>query len=147
MLRDSAAANAASADGSADGTLRSTSYNTARGFARFQRRERWDGFRIAAEARELLAGADSRPLFLWVHLLDAHWPYPKRLAGVPVVIAHGSLDPVIPAQFATEAAAALSAAGANVLRLQTPVPHMVDPEWIDPIRALVDGALAPGRSA
>jgi hypothetical protein len=33
-----------------------------------------------------------------------------------------------------------------VLRLQTPVPHMVDPEWIEPIRELVRGALGPGRA-
>ena len=75
------------------------------------------------------------------------WPLDVgRLAGVPVAIAHGSLDPVIPAQFATEAAAALTAAGASVLRLQTPVPHMVDPDWIEPIRELVEGALAAGRA-
>lgn len=66
------------------------------------------------------------------------WPLsPERLAGTPVAIAHGSLDPVIPAQFAAEAAATLEAAGADVLRLQTPVPHMVDPAWLDPLRELV----------
>ena len=71
------------------------------------------------------------------------WPLsPERLAGVPVAIAHGSLDPVIPAQFAAEAATALETAGADVLRLQTPVPHMVDPEWIEPIRELVERATA-----
>lgn len=70
------------------------------------------------------------------------WPLDlERLAGVPVAVAHGSLDPVIPAQFAAEAAAALQAAGADVRRLQTPVPHMVDPEWIAPLRELVAGAL------
>jgi len=69
------------------------------------------------------------------------WPLmPERLAGIPVAIAHGSLDPVIPAQFAAEAVAVLEAAGADVLRLQTPVPHMVDPVWIDPIRELVQRA-------
>ncbi|MCZ7588864.1 MAG: hypothetical protein M5U27_08455 [Gaiella sp.] len=72
------------------------------------------------------------------------WPLElERLAGVPVAIAHGALDPVIPAQFATEAAAALTSAGADVLRLQSPVPHMVDPDWVEPIRGLVQGALAP----
>lgn len=75
------------------------------------------------------------------------WPLDlERLAGVPVAIAHGSLDPVIPAQFATEAAAALTAAGADVLRLQTPVPHMVDPDWIEPLREVVAGAMAPDRA-
>ena len=71
------------------------------------------------------------------------WPLsPERLAGTPVAIAHGSLDPVIPAQFAAEAATVLEAAGADVLRLQTPVPHMVDPTWIDQIRVLVERATA-----
>jgi phospholipase/carboxylesterase len=69
------------------------------------------------------------------------WPLsPERLAGVPVAIAHGTLDPVIPAQFAAEAAATLEAAGADVLRLQSPVPHMVDPAWIDPLRDVVTRA-------
>ena len=68
----------------------------------------------------------------------ADWPLePERLRGVPVGIAHGSLDPVIPAQFAAEAEATLTAAGADVLRLSTPVPHMVDPDWIEPLRDLV----------
>lgn len=66
------------------------------------------------------------------------WPLsPERLAGVPVAIAHGSLDPVIPARFSAEAASVLEAAGADVLRLETPVPHMVDPAWIEPLRELV----------
>ncbi len=73
----------------------------------------------------------------------ADWPLePERLRGVPVGIAHGSLDPVIPAQFAAEAAATLTAAGADVLRLSTPVPHMVDPDWIEPLRDLVARATA-----
>jgi phospholipase/carboxylesterase len=71
------------------------------------------------------------------------WPLtPERLEGAPVAIAHGSLDPVIPAQFAAEATAVLEAAGVDVLRLQTPVPHMVDPTWIEPIRELVARATA-----
>ena len=71
------------------------------------------------------------------------WPLePERLRGVPVGIAHGSLDPVIPAQFAAEAEATLTAAGADVLRLSSPVPHMVDPGWIEPLRDLVARATA-----
>jgi phospholipase/carboxylesterase len=62
---------------------------------------------------------------------------PARLAGVPVGVAHGALDPVIPARFGAEAAETLAAAGADVLRLETPVPHMVDPAWIEPLRDLV----------
>ena len=74
----------------------------------------------------------------------ADWPLePERLRGVPVGIAHGSLDPVIPAQFAAEAEATLTAAGADVLRLSSPVPHMVDPDWIEPLRELVTRATRP----
>jgi phospholipase/carboxylesterase len=73
----------------------------------------------------------------------AEWPLePERLRGVPVGIAHGSLDPVIPAQFAAEAEATLTAAGADVLRLSSPVPHMVDPDWVEPLRDLVARATA-----
>jgi phospholipase/carboxylesterase len=73
----------------------------------------------------------------------ADWPLePERLRGVPVGIAHGSLDPVIPAQFAAEAEATLTAAGADVLRLSSPVPHMVDPDWIEPLRDLIARATA-----
>ena len=49
---------------------------------------------------------------------------------------------MIPAQFAAEAEATLTAAGADVLRLSTPVPHMVDPDWIEPLRDLVARATA-----
>ena len=68
---------------------------------------------------------------------------PEKLAGVPVAIAHGTLDPVIPFRFGAEAAETLTAAGADVQRLETDVPHMVDPAWIEPLRALVGRAIAP----
>lgn len=64
-----------------------------------------------------------------------------RAAGLPVAVAHGSLDPVIPATFGTEAADAMEAVGAVVTRLETVVPHTVDPAWIGPLRALVESAL------
>jgi phospholipase/carboxylesterase len=62
---------------------------------------------------------------------------PSRLAGVPVAVAHGTFDPVISSQFGAEAAETMAAAGADLLRLESPVPHMVDPGWIEPLRALV----------
>ena len=49
---------------------------------------------------------------------------PARLAGIPVAVAHGTLDPVIPFRFGAEAAETLAAAGADVLRLESDVPHM-----------------------
>jgi phospholipase/carboxylesterase len=68
---------------------------------------------------------------------------PGKLAGVPVAIAHGTLDPVIPFRFGAEAAETLTEAGAEVVRLESDVPHMVDPAWIEPLRALVARAIAP----
>ena len=68
---------------------------------------------------------------------------PERLAGVPVGVAHGALDPVIPARFGAEAAETLAAAGADVLRLETAVPHMVDPAWLEPLRDLVARSVIP----
>jgi phospholipase/carboxylesterase len=67
---------------------------------------------------------------------------PEKLAGVPVAVAHGTLDPVISARFGEEAAQTLAAAGADVLRLESDVPHMVDPAWIEPVRDLVARATA-----
>jgi phospholipase/carboxylesterase len=67
---------------------------------------------------------------------------PARLAGAPVAVAHGTLDPVIPSRFGAEAAETLAAAGADVLRLESDVPHMVDPAWVEPLRALVARATA-----
>jgi predicted esterase len=73
------------------------------------------------------------------------WPLTLTgLEGFPVAIAHGSLDPVIPAGFGIEAADALEAAGAAVERLLTPVPHTVDPAWLLPLRSFVLRVLPPG---
>lgn len=64
-----------------------------------------------------------------------------RAEGLPVAVAHGALDPVIPALFGIEAANAMEAAGADLTRLETPAPHTVDPAWLGPLRALVDAAI------
>ena len=72
---------------------------------------------------------------------------PGRLAGVPVAVAHGTLDPVIPAHFGAEAAETLATAGVDVVRLESDVPHMVDPAWIDPLRDLVARATRVEQAA
>ena len=74
------------------------------------------------------------------------WPLSLAdLDGYPVAIAHGSADPVIPASFGRTAADTLAAAGADVLRLETAVPHTVDPAWLEPLRAFVAGAIQSRR--
>jgi phospholipase/carboxylesterase len=59
------------------------------------------------------------------------------LAGLPVAIAHGTLDPVIPVEFGREAAARLRNAGADVVWRETPVPHTIDPGILPELRELV----------
>jgi phospholipase/carboxylesterase len=64
-----------------------------------------------------------------------------RLGGYPVAIAHGSHDPVIPVQFGREARDLLSAAGANVLWIETAYPHGVDPTAVPLLAGLVRESL------
>ena len=63
------------------------------------------------------------------------------LDGYPVAIAHGSLDPVIPVDFSREARDALTAAGADVLYRESPLPHTIDPRVLPELRALVAAAV------
>ena len=49
------------------------------------------------------------------------------LAGLPVAIAHGTLDPIIGVRFGREARDRARAAGADVRYLETDAPHTVDP--------------------
>ncbi len=66
------------------------------------------------------------------------WPLDlSGLDGFPVAVAHGTADPVIPVAFGREAAQALEQAGADVLALESPVPHMVDVSWLAPIGELI----------
>lgn len=55
-------------------------------------------------------------------------------AGFPVAIAHGSLDPVIAVDFGRAARDRLTAAGADVLYRESPVPHTVDPALVPELR-------------
>ena len=54
----------------------------------------------------------------------------ERLDGLPVAIAHGSLDPVIGVEFARDACKRAEAAGADVLYRETPAPHTIDPRVV-----------------
>ena len=49
-----------------------------------------------------------------------------RLAGLHVAIVHGTLDPVIPIEFARSARDRALAAGADVFHRESPVPHTID---------------------
>ena len=63
------------------------------------------------------------------------------LAGYPVAIAHGSLDPVIPVDWSREARRTLEQAGADVLYRESPLPHTIDPRILPELRSFVARAL------
>jgi phospholipase/carboxylesterase len=69
--------------------------------------------------------------------LDVH-----GLQGLPVAVAHGSHDPVIPVEFGREAAAVMREAGADVMWHESPVPHTIDPLLLPALRTLVRRATA-----
>jgi phospholipase/carboxylesterase len=65
------------------------------------------------------------------------------LAGYPVAVAHGSLDPVIPVEFGREAAEAMRNADAALRWRETPVTHTIDPRVLPELRELVSAAIPP----
>jgi len=70
---------------------------------------------------------------------------PGRLRGRPVVVAHGARDEIIPADYGRAARDALAESGAEPVYLETSVPHVVDPAWLEPMRAAVAAAIPSGR--
>ncbi len=64
-------------------------------------------------------------------------------AGLPVAIAHGSLDPVIGVDFGREARERLTAAGADVSYRESEVGHTVDPAWLAPLAGWVEQRVGP----
>jgi len=61
----------------------------------------------------------------------------------PVLIAHGSRDPVIDVSFGRAARDELVAAGMDVTYRETAVEHTVDPEWLGDLRRTIGLALRP----
>jgi len=61
-------------------------------------------------------------------------------AGLPIAIAHGTMDPVIPVEFAHDARARLEAAGADVTYHESPIGHTIDPRFLATLPDLVSRA-------
>jgi phospholipase/carboxylesterase len=59
--------------------------------------------------------------------------------ATPVLIGHGSQDPVIPVEFARQARDFLEAGGLAVTYRETPMGHTIDPRMIPEIAAWLDG--------
>jgi phospholipase/carboxylesterase len=53
----------------------------------------------------------------------------------PVALGHGEYDPVIPVEFGRDARDALLAAGGEVLYREYPLPHTLDPAFLDEVGA------------
>jgi phospholipase/carboxylesterase len=68
----------------------------------------------------------------WSLGVDAPFP--------PIAIAHGTYDPVIPVDFGRRAREILEAAGADVLWLESPIEHWIDPQIVPQLRTLVASA-------
>jgi predicted esterase len=51
-----------------------------------------------------------------------------------VAIGHGALDPVISVEWGRRARQTLEQAGATVIYREAPIPHMVDPAFLDELR-------------
>jgi phospholipase/carboxylesterase len=68
--------------------------------------------------------------------LDLESPFP------PIVVAHGTYDPVIPVEFGREARDLLTGAGAVVEYRESPIEHWIDPQVVPLLREVVAGATA-----
>jgi phospholipase/carboxylesterase len=55
----------------------------------------------------------------------------------PVAIGHGTLDPVISVEFGRRARAILEGAGADLLYREYPLPHTIDPRFLDELKGWV----------
>jgi phospholipase/carboxylesterase len=70
----------------------------------------------------------------------------EAAAGLPVAIGHGSHDPIIPVEFGREARERLEAAGAEVTYRESPMPHSVDPAFLDELRPWLQRVVTPNIS-
>ena len=71
----------------------------------------------------------------------AAYPFDLDRAGLPVTIAHGSADGVIPVDFGKAARDRLTAAGMDVTYRESPLPHTIDPRVVDELRTWIAGLL------
>jgi phospholipase/carboxylesterase len=62
-------------------------------------------------------------------------------AGLPAAIGHGTLDPVIPVEFAQDARRRLEEAGAAVRYHESPIGHTIDPRFLATLPDLVARAI------
>ena len=69
---------------------------------------------------------------------------PEGREGLPVLIAHGTLDPIIQVAFGRDARDRATAAGLDVEYHQTAVPHTIDPALVPAMREWLARAVPAG---
>lgn len=67
---------------------------------------------------------------------------PATLEGLPVAIAHGAHDPVIPIDYGHDARGRATQAGATVLYRESPIGHTLDPKVLPELAGWVAAAFA-----
>jgi phospholipase/carboxylesterase len=66
---------------------------------------------------------------------------PAAAAGLPVAVGHGSYDPIIPVELGREARERLETAGAEVIYRESPMPHSVDPGFLEELRPWLESVV------
>jgi phospholipase/carboxylesterase len=110
------------------------------------------GFSQGAVMSYALGLGPGRPLPAGIVALSGFMPvvdgFPLRedgLEGFPVTIAHGEHDPVISVEFGRDARDRLTAADADVVYRESPMPHTVDPRGLPELAERVAAAVARTR--
>ena len=62
-------------------------------------------------------------------------------SGLQIAIGHGTYDPIIEVGWGRDAKTKLEAAGAAVGYRESPMPHSIDPEWVEELRGFVSSTL------
>jgi phospholipase/carboxylesterase len=83
----------------------------------------------------------------FIPTVDGWQPELAGREGMPVLIHHGTSDPVISVEFARRARALLEAGGLEPEYLETDAGHWLPAEPVERARALVAGAVAAGTRA
>jgi phospholipase/carboxylesterase len=83
----------------------------------------------------------------FIPTVDGWEPELEPRRGMPVLIAHGSLDPVISVDFARAARDLLTAAGLAVEYRETPMGHTIDPRLLPELQAWLGDVLGARLSA
>lgn len=83
----------------------------------------------------------------FIPTVEGFEPEFDRARGLPVAIAHGTADPVIPVEFGRDARRRLEDAGAAVTYRESPVPHAIDPAILPDLRRWLATTVPPSPAA